>query len=50
MNGMMYNFVNRKLPAPLLDLFEYQADDYSYSIGDHKDPKIPKFQQDIVRI
>ena len=45
----MYKFVNQKLPSPLLDMFEYQADDYSYNTRHIKDPKIPKFQKDIVR-
>ena len=40
-NGIMYNFVNQKLPAPLFDMFEYQADDYSYNTRHIKDPKIP---------
>ena len=48
-NGIMYQFVNQKLPSPLLDMFEYQADDYSYNTRHIKDPKIPKFQKDIVR-
>ena len=39
-NGIMYTFVNQKLPSPLLDMFEYQADDYSYNTRHIKDPKI----------
>ena len=42
-NGIMYKFVNQTLPSPLLDMFEYRADDYSYNtrhIKDHK--KIPE--------
>ena len=41
-NGIMYKFVNQKLPSPLLDMFEYQADDYSYNTRHIKDPKIPE--------
>ena len=48
-NGIMYKFVNQKLPSPLLDMFEYQADDYSYNTRHIKDKKNPKFQKDIVR-
>ena len=35
----MYNFVNRKLPAPLLDMFDYQADDYTYNTRHLKDKR-----------
>ena len=48
-NRIMYKFVNQKLSSPLRDMFEYQADDYSYNTRHIKDPKIPKFQKDIVR-
>ena len=45
----MYNFVNWNFPALLLDMFEYQADDYSYNTRHIKDPQNPKFQTDVVR-
>ena len=46
--GIMYKFVNEKLPSPLLDMFAYQADDYGYNTRHIKDQKIPKFEKDIV--
>ena len=45
-NGTMYTFVNQKLPSLLLDMFEYQADDYSYNTRHIQDPHIPKCQKD----
>ena len=38
----MYKFVNQTLPSPLHDVFEYQADDYSFNTRHIKNPKIPE--------
>ena len=46
----MYAFANQKFAAPLLDLFQYQADDYGYNTSHIKVKKTPKFQKDIVRM
>ena len=44
----MYKFVNQKLPSPLLDMFEYQASDYSSNTRHIKDPKLAEGRRSLL--
>ena len=45
----VYGFIGTDDCYAPTDMFEYQADDYSYNTRHIKDPKIQKFKKDIVR-
>jgi hypothetical protein len=48
-NGIMFDFVHRNLSTTLLGLFEYHAEGHGLNTRHRNDPKLPKFQTELVR-